>query len=420
MRHSVIRNTAMLFGVTVLNYVMPLVLIPFLTRVLGVEQYGVYAFGMSLYLIGMLVIDYGFPVHGLFSVTESRDDPERVGRLLGSMLIIKLGLFAVLSAALAAFVWFSGLYVEHRLFLMLTALPVLGAALQFRWVFQAVEQSGSIFRYTVVGRVLQVVLVIGLVAGPNDYLLVPIFHGVGTILSGALCIAMIYRLGYRLRMPRWKDVSEQLRGASSYFWANVAGAHLGFMGVFVLGLVASPAALAIYAAAEQLFRAIRSLYYPLADALMPYMKRSNDTRFLKRLFLIVCGGTVVGVGLGLVLAPQVVRLLFGPGFEGSAQFLQILLLAFLVCVPSILIGYPLLGTMGYGPQINRVVVLTAIISMSLLGLLWYVDALDGTSVAWTIVGSETFIFVGLMLLLWRVRADRRRTDPVDAMHRGES
>ncbi|MEZ5659008.1 MAG: oligosaccharide flippase family protein [Burkholderiaceae bacterium] len=414
-RHSVFRNTMMLFAVTVLNYVMPLVLIPFLARVLGVELYGVYAFGMSLYLIGLLVIDYGFPVHGLYSVVESRDDPERVGRLLSCMLIIKLGLFALLTAALAGFVWYSGLYVEHRLFLMLTALPVLGAALQFRWVFLAVEKSGAIFRYTVVGRVLQVVLVIALVARPEDYLLVPISQGIATILSGALCIGMMYRLGLKFRVPSWKDVIDQLRGASSYFWANVAGANLGFMGVFVLGLVASPAALAIYAAAEQLYRAIRSLYYPLADALVPYMKRSNDTKVMKRLLWVVCGGTFVGVAIGLVIAPQVVQLLFGPGFEGAAYFLRILLLAFLPCVPSILIGYPLLGTMGYGPQINHVVVLAAIISMSTLGLLWYFEALGGTTVAWMIVGSEGFIFAGLMLLLLRALAKRRNGDPGDAI-----
>ena len=419
-RHSVFNNTVMLLGVTMLNYVMPLILIPFLARVLGVEQYGVYAFGMSIYLIGLLVIDYGFPVHGLYSFTEHRDDPERVGRLLGSMLVIKLGLFVILTAFLGVFVWFNRQYVDHRLFLMLMTLPVLGAALQFRWVFQAVEQSGKIFRYTVSGRVLHVALVIALVAGPQDYLWVPIGHGIAMIVSGLLCIGMIQRLGYGFRMPGWGDVVEQLRGAASYFWANVAAAHLGFMGVFVLGLSVAPASLAVYAAAEQLYRAIRSLYYPIADALMPYMKNSNDTRVFRRITIVVCGGTVLGVALGIALAPWLIHLLFGEKYAGAEKILQILLLALLVCVPSILIGYPLLGSQGYGRQINRIVVLSAVASVLSLGLMRYANVLNGTTVAWTIVASESVIFAGMMALLWRVRSERRRAGLSDPMRKVKS
>ena len=402
-RHSVSRNMVTLFGVTALNYLMPLILIPFLARALGVEQFGVYAFGMSIYLIGLLIIDYGFPVHGLYSVAEHRDDPERVGVLLGSMLAIKLGLFAVLAAALGMFVWFSDKYADHRLFLMLMMLPLLGAALQFRWVFQAVEQSGKIFQYTVVGRVLHVGLVIALVASPQDYLWVPIGHGAAMILAGLMCIVMMRRLGYGLRMPGWGDIVEQLRGASSYFWANVASAHLGFMGVFMLGLVVAPAALAVYSVAEQLYRAIRSVYYPIADALMPFMKRSNDTRMFRRISIVVLGGTAAGVALGIALAPWLIRLLFGEQYVGADRILQILLLALLVCVPSILIGYPLLGSNGYGSQVNRIVVLSAVASAPILGLMWYADALNGTSVAWMIVASESIIFLGLMTIMWRVR-----------------
>lgn len=235
----------------------------------------------------------------------------------------------------------------------------------------------------------------------------PIGHGVAMILSGLVCVGMIQRLGYGFRMPYRSDVVGQLRGAASYFWANVASAHLGFMGVFVLGLVATPAALAVYAAAEQLYRAIRSLYYPIADALMPYMKRSNDLRSFRRLAAAVCGGTVVGVSVGIALAPWLIRLLFGENYAGAERILRILLLALLVCVPSILVGYPLLGAMGHGRQYNRIVVLAAVASVSSLGLMWYAEVLDGTTVAWTIVASETLIFMGMTVLLWRVRTGCR-------------
>jgi PST family polysaccharide transporter len=406
-RHSVFRNTAMLFLVQLLNYVMPLVLIPFLARALGVETYGIYAFGMSIYLIGLLLIDYGFPVQGLYAIAEHRADRERVARLMGGMLLIKLGLFAILAAALGAFALLTDRYAEHRLFLMLSALPLLGAALQFRWFFQGIEQSGSIFRYALFGRVAHVVLVIALVSGPQDYLWAPIGHGLAQIAAGLMCVAMIRRAGYRIGVPERADVAWLLRSASSYFWAAMAGANLGFVGVFVLGFFVAPAQLAVYAASEQLYRTIRSLYYPLADALMPYMRRNRDVRTFRRLFLLVNGITLVGVAGCIALAPQIIGLLFGDAFGDAVPLFRIMLTALLFCVPSIMMGYPLLGAMGHGEAVNRIVIWTAIASTAALGAMALTGTLTTVSVALTIVASEAVIFAGQATLALRVRAARR-------------
>ena len=407
-QHSVFRNASMLFIVSMLNYVMPLILIPYLARVLGVDLFGVYAFGMSLYLIGMILIDYGFPVHGLYSIAEHRDDPERVSRLLGSMLAIKLGLFALLTAVLGVYVYFNRQFADHRVFLLLMALPVFGGALQFRWVFQAVEQSGAIVRYLTIGRVVQVALVVALVSGPADYLWVPIIHGASMILSGALCIYMIRGLGYRFAWPSWADIRDQLRGAWSYFLANVADAQLGFVGIFSLSLVATPAALAVYAVAEQLYRALRSLCHPLIDALMPYMKRSSDTRVFRKVCVAVFGLTAVGVFVGILLAPFIMHLLFGVKYAAATPILQILLLALLVYVPAMMIGYPLLASWGHGAQVSHIAVVAGFASIAILATLYFFKALTGTTVALTVLGVEALLFAMTMGLLWRVRARRRQ------------
>ncbi len=417
-RHSVFQNATMLFIVSMLNYVMPLILVPYLARALGVELFGVYAFGMSIYLIGMILIDYGFPVQGLYAVAEHRDDPERVARLLGSMLAIKLGLFVLLAAALGAYAALNERFAEHRLFLLLMALPVLGGALQFRWVFQAVEQSGKIVRYLTIGRVVQVLLVVTLVSGPEDFLWVPIVHGLSMLLSGVLCMAMIGQLGYRFALPSWQDIRVQLREAWSYFLANVAEAQMGFAGIFSLSLVATPAGIAVYAVSEQLFRALRSLCHPLVDALMPYMKRSQDLRVFRKLCVLVFSLTAIGVMVGMLLAPHVIGLLFGARYAEATPILQIFLPGLLAFVPAIMIGYPLLASMGHGDQVSRIAVYAAIATVALLAGLWFIDALSGKTVALAIVTGEFLIFLGTMGLLWRVRAERRPATPAAPMEPG--
>lgn len=409
LQHSVFRNASMLFAVSMLNYVMPLILIPYLARALGVEFFGVYAFGMSIYLIGMVLIDCGFQYHGLYEIAEHRADPDRVGALLGAMLAIKLGLFLLLMVILSIYVYFNEQFAHHHLFLMLNALPVLGGALQFRWVFQAVEQSGKIVRYLVIGRLVQVALVFLFVSGPQDYLWVPIFHGVSALLSGVICIRMIHQLGYRFCFPTLALIREQIRSTSSYFFASVASAQLGFAGIFSLSHVVTPAVLGVYAVAEQLYRALRSLCHPLIDALIPFMKRSNDMKVFRRLCVVVFSVTAVGIGVGMVLSPYIIHFLFSAKYDEATPILRIFLPGLMAFVPAMMIGYPLLASMGHGSKVSQIGVLAAVTATSILGILWHFDALTGMTVAMTVLTSEILIFLGTMLLLWRVRVAVRLT-----------
>ena len=403
-RHSVFRNTAMLFLVQLLNYVMPLVLIPFLARALGVELYGIYAFGMSIYMFGLLVVDYGFPRLALYEIAEHKADRARINQLLGSMLVIKLALFALIVAALALFVMGTGRYAEHRLFLLLTALPLLGTALQFPWFFQGIEQSQRVFRYSIAARVTHLALVVALVGGPQDYLWVPIGHGIAQLLGAAVCMAMIGTVGYRIARPSTAEVTRLLRAGSGYFWARVTGANFGYMGVFVLGLATAPAQLAVYAASEQLYRAIQALYYPLSEALIPYMRRLRDVRTFRMIFAAVAGVTLIGAAGSIVLAPQVIGLLFGSGFADAVPILRIFLAGVPISVASILIGYPLLGSLGHGDAVNRIVVRVALGFMAVLALMALTGTLSTIAVAIAIVLGEIAAFVALVRLALRVRS----------------
>lgn len=404
-RHSVFQNTATLFMVQLLNYVVPLLLIPFLARVLGVEFYGVYAFAMSIYLLGLLFVDYGFPRHALYEIAEHRSDRERINRMLGGMLLVKLAIFTLIFASLALFALKTDRYAEHRLFLMLTALPLLGATLQFPWLFQGIEKSARVLHYSVVARVLHLLLIVALVGDPADYLWVPIAHGIAQLLGAVACILLIGQVGYRFARPSWSEVSTLLRAASGYFWARLAAANFGFMGVFVLGLLVAPAQLAVYAAGEQLYRAILSLYFPLSEALMPYMRRRRDVRTFRMIFAAVAGVTLFGTIGTFVLAPQIIELLFGSKFADAVPILRIFLVAVPMCVASIMIGYPLLGSLGHGAAVNRIAIQVALAFVIVLALMAITGTLSTVSIAVAIVAGEVVIFVGLMRLARRVHQE---------------
>ena len=62
-----VENFFSLSVLNVINFIFPLILIPYLTRVLGVDGYGIYAFSFSILSYCMLFARYGFE----FSATKT-------------------------------------------------------------------------------------------------------------------------------------------------------------------------------------------------------------------------------------------------------------------------------------------------------------------------------------------------------------
>ncbi|MGA8298128.1 MAG: oligosaccharide flippase family protein [Terriglobales bacterium] len=54
------RNILWLFSLQGLNYLVPLAVLPYLVRVLGIERYGLIAFAQSFAQYFVVLTDYGF------------------------------------------------------------------------------------------------------------------------------------------------------------------------------------------------------------------------------------------------------------------------------------------------------------------------------------------------------------------------
>ena len=88
--NGIIRNTAALQVIQIANQLLPLVTIPHLTRALGVDAYGAYAYALALTTIACVVTDFGFNLWATAEVSQNRNDRQLVNRLFGAVMGAKL------------------------------------------------------------------------------------------------------------------------------------------------------------------------------------------------------------------------------------------------------------------------------------------------------------------------------------------
>ena len=95
MKKNVIKNTIMLYGLSIAKIVFPLITLPYLTRVLTLNSYGVVAYVKSVMQYMQIFVDFGFLLSGTKSIVEARENKKILGKVTGNILLSRIVLSGI-------------------------------------------------------------------------------------------------------------------------------------------------------------------------------------------------------------------------------------------------------------------------------------------------------------------------------------
>lgn len=349
------------------GYIIPLITLPYLVRVLGVEKFGTVAFAQAIIQYFIIFSDYGFNLSATREIAANRDDPEAVARIFCSVMTVRLLLMVVGFVILCGLVLaVPRLAAEGLIYLFAYGL-VVGNVLFPVWFFQGMERMKHSTILTLMARGLFVVLIFVFVREQDDYIFVPLLSSLGLITAGLISLWMVrktFRVGFR--RPRWGDLTGQMKRSSQFFISRISVSTYTSLNTVVIGLATNDLAVGYYAAAEKLFIALRAAYYPLVQALYPYMTKRRQVGLFRKVFYLAVAAGVVTAVAGYLLAEPVTRLVFGDGFEPSAQIFQLFAIIIPVVVASIMLGYPFLAALGHERYANFSVAVGSVVHILMI------------------------------------------------------
>lgn len=390
---SLFSNTSALFAIQIANYILPFLLIPYLTRVLGVEGYGVVAFGLAMVQIAYVITDYGFSLSATYQIAKQQDNKLELRKIISAVMLCKLGLLLPATIALSLFILFQEKYAAYQTFFWLLLLPIIGQTFQPIWFFQGIERMTFITLYTVASRLLYLVLTVCWVTSQSDHHWVAIANGLSAIAAATIGIGAMLKLGYWPIWCGWAYVRKTFKESTEFFWSRAAVSTYTAGGAFFLGLVSSPTQVAYYSAAEQLYRGGQSLFSPVSQALYPHMaKHRNFPLFFKILKFVIALGLAGLVG-GVLVGHWAIQFIFGPDFAPAYPVLVIFMITFTITAPSILLGYPFLGALGNSKAANVSVILAGLVQLMLLAACYFTGFHQAVHIAVTVLFVETFVLV---------------------------
>ena len=235
-----------------------------------------------------------------------------------------------------------------------------------------------------------VVLLLLFVRSEGDYVLVPLFNSIGIITTGMAGIwVAVKKMKLSIRLPGFHEMLEQFKRSSQFFLSRISVSVYSTLNTLVLGFFTTNEIVGYYAAAEKLFIAMRSSFYPLVNAMYPYMAKRKNIALFRKAFTMAVGIAVVMSGGVYIFSYEIVELVFEPGFDLSAQILRLFALIIPVVVASIMLGYPFLGALGYEKYANYSIAIASVCHLIMIALL--IPVIGPVKVAMVVIVTEIIV-----------------------------
>ncbi len=304
------------------GYLFPLVTLPYLTAVVGVEKFGELAFASAIMVFVETVTDWGFNYTATRDVAQNRERLDVVSRIFSEVLFSK---------ALLMMLCFGGLYLstvwipalrDYRLLLLLTFAYIPGHILFPDWLFQAFEQMKYITIFNVLSKTLFTVLVFVVIRRQSDYIYQPLLVACGYLVSGIAAQWIILRkFRVRVLVPGLRAMYGRLRQSTDMFVCLfLPNLYTNFTTVY-LETCCGKAATGLYSGGKRFLDLVDQLTQVLSRTFFPFLARHREKHFI---YVRISG--VISIVASLVLflgADLFCKLFYAPDFAPAATVIRI-------------------------------------------------------------------------------------------------
>lgn len=299
----------------------------YLARIMGVENYGVWEFSLSVMAYFLLIADLGMEVWATREATKGGDIPALVGKVVPLRLIGATVALGVLLAILPLLPEFSHL---HTVLVVLGLIPFLQAA-NLKWVFLGQERMATAGKGLALTQLVFAGGILVMVRSPNDLIWAPLVKGLGDLAAvGFFARQFLSTYGFGRISFSLSESSSILRNALPMGVSNGLGLLSYNCDTLLLGFLSGPNAVGLYNAAYRPVTAVLALPLTYFQGLFPLLSRKHhedrqEFIGMLRRSLGIAGLIALPVGVsGMFLGAPVFDMLFGPAYRQANTALQIL------------------------------------------------------------------------------------------------
>lgn len=403
---SIKKNFAYKSVLTLSTYLINFMIFPYVSRILGVEHIGLVNFVDNTVNYFLLFATMGISILGVREIAAVKDDIQRrsqvFSNLIGMNIVFTIFTLIIYLTCIAVV---SKLNQYEELFYIGTA-KIIFTAFLIEWFFTGIENFRYITLRSLAIKCVYVIAIFLFVQSPDDYRCYFILT-VSVVVINALVNIMYVR---RFIAFRFKDLISfrfYKQNCKLGLYAIMTSMYLTF-NVMYLGLVSDNVEVGYYTTAFKLYSVILGLFTAFTNVMLPRMsallaggEKAYFQQLVNKSFTIVAMFSIPMILCCLILAPQIIYILSGEGYEGAVLPMRIIMPAVLFVGVAQVLAIQVLIPMKKDKILLIASIIGAIVSITVnLSLVPYLKSI-GTAIV--LIGSEMMVTIVYIFYVLRYK-----------------
>jgi len=329
----------------------PLLTFPYLARVLGPENIGLYNFSESYARYFALVAALGISVYGVREIAKKQEQPKALSNTFVELFLINFIATCVLSVVYIFTIVYSSKLSSHANLFYWSFLFFFFQVFVLEWFFTGINQ----FKYIAIRfffiRLVFIVAIFIFIKEPNDYVKYMQLQVGLTVFLAIINFVYLFKF-IDLKNIRLNElnITKHLKPLLLLFLTIFSISVYLHFDTVLLGILADNESVGYYSAPLKLVKIIIAVLAAITAAMFPKMvqffEQGDLVQFEKMLsqsFELVMSIGIPTTILVYILAPEIIYILFGSSFELAIIPLQITAPLILIVSLSTIFGFQILS-----------------------------------------------------------------------------
>lgn len=385
----------------VINFLVPLLIYPLVIKKTGLLLFGKLAFSYALVGYFNVITDYGFNLSATRSIALKRGDMKAIRSVYTTvmaakfLLLLACGLIFFLLLRLPVF---RSDYWLHALSFTI----VLGQVLMPVWLFQGMEDMKYLAVFNIVAKFFFAIGIIVFIRRPADYVFVNLLQGSGVIVAALAChVTARRKYGIRPVPIKISGIFKEIADSFVLFLSSFAVSVYVISNVFILGLLAGPAAVGYYSIAEKVYFAIKQLPAVFSQVIfqrvcqLAHERAETLVSFLKKVTVPFITFLLAVCAIAWFWADWIAHYFLPGSGPGLPYLIRILLITPVIIAFDVPAFQSLLA---YNEQKRYGVILVSGCLLNVVLNVWLSKYFAAAGTAWSVLLTELYITVGLLAM----------------------
>ncbi len=375
-RHPLVANSFYLYLAHFADYLLALIILPFIARVLGPEELGYVGLAQTFSIFILLIMEFGFPLMATREVAKEKNNPENIKILIGQVFLFKLFLIPFILLLSTIVILMVPVFRDKPQYVFIVVIGSVFQGMAPTWYFQGIEKLRSIAFSKTIFRLFGFSLIFLFVRSNQDGWVVLMAYMISSICICFYLFKYMVNIIGSFSLAGRSSIRVMWYKSKNSFFITVLPVIYNNLSVIAMSVIVNPLQLGYYYGAAKIHRAFNALYGPVGQAFYPRLAStdSGDSEKAKQmarnfLWILMTAGSLFFVVI-YFFAESIIFILLGEDFLFASATLKIFAIVLPLTAITHVLGRQWLMIRGNDNQYAKILLISSIIGiMSLLILI---------------------------------------------------